>query len=139
MPTSLMQVQQPNTAVTNSNCDDAQSYCGLRGGLYPDRRAMGFPFDRMPRANVTTLAQFLTSNMFVQNTVIRFTNRTVPSTRRTNTNTAGTTNPNTSGGTSNQSSQSNQRPQSGSGNRGQSTSTSNNRNRTCEYQNTRSY
>ncbi|KAK7595536.1 hypothetical protein V9T40_013361 [Parthenolecanium corni] len=127
-------VQQPNTAVTNSTCDDAQSYCGLRGGLYPDRRAMGFPFDRMPRTGVTTLTQFLTSNMFVQNTVIRFTNRTVPSTRRTNTNTtSGTVNPNTTGGNTNQSNQSNQRPQqsqSGSGNRGQNTNTSNNR-RNC--------
>ncbi|XP_053674090.1 uncharacterized protein LOC128724390 [Anopheles nili] len=28
------------------DCNDSHSYCGLRDQLYPDRRAMGFPFDR---------------------------------------------------------------------------------------------
>lgn len=71
-----MQQQNGNSA-GNAGCDDAQSYCGLRGGLYPDRRAMGFPFDRLPRVNVNTLTQFLTPNMRVQDTTIRFTDRTV--------------------------------------------------------------
>lgn len=30
-------------------CDDASSYCGVRDSKYPDKRAMGFPFDRQPR------------------------------------------------------------------------------------------
>ncbi|XP_055859251.1 phenoloxidase 2-like [Episyrphus balteatus] len=30
----------------DSVCGDAQSFCGLRDKLYPDKRAMGFPFDR---------------------------------------------------------------------------------------------
>lgn len=44
-------------------CDDASSYCGVRDRRYPDRRAMGFPFDRNARAGVNTLQQFLSSNM----------------------------------------------------------------------------
>ncbi|XP_016984437.1 phenoloxidase 3-like [Drosophila rhopaloa] len=44
-------------------CSDAASYCGIRDRLYPDRKAMGYPFDRVPRATATTLNQFLTSNM----------------------------------------------------------------------------
>lgn len=38
---------------------------------------MGYPFDRAPRLGVNTVAQFLTSNMFIQNTTIRFSNRIV--------------------------------------------------------------
>ena len=30
-------------------CDDAVSFCGLKDQKYPDRRNMGFPFDRQPR------------------------------------------------------------------------------------------
>lgn len=58
-------------------CNDAESYCGLRNLKYPDRRSMGYPFDRMPRTGVTTLAQFLTPNMRVQDCVIKFNDRTV--------------------------------------------------------------
>lgn len=29
--------------------DDAASYCGVKDSKYPDRRPMGFPFDRPPR------------------------------------------------------------------------------------------
>lgn len=32
-------------------CLDAVSYCGAKDQLYPDRRAMGFPFDRRIEAN----------------------------------------------------------------------------------------
>lgn len=28
-------------------CNDAASYCGVRDRLYPDLRAMGYPFDRL--------------------------------------------------------------------------------------------
>lgn len=46
-------------------CSQASSFCGLRDRLYPDRRAMGFPFDRLPRQGADSLQQFLTPNMNV--------------------------------------------------------------------------
>ncbi|KAF6200526.1 hypothetical protein GE061_004969 [Apolygus lucorum] len=55
-------------------CADAASYCGVRDSLYPDKRSMGYPFDRQPRPGVQTLRQFLTPNMYVQNVKIKFTN-----------------------------------------------------------------
>lgn len=61
----------------SGTCNDAYSFCGLKDRLYPDRRSMGFPFDRMPREGVRTLQQFLTSNMRVQDVVIHHENRTV--------------------------------------------------------------
>ena len=36
---------------------------------------MGYPFDRLPRAGVTSLATFLTPNMRVQEVKIVFDNR----------------------------------------------------------------
>ncbi|KAK5638831.1 hypothetical protein RI129_013126 [Pyrocoelia pectoralis] len=62
---------------TNVPCNDASSYCGIKDKLYPDRRSMGYPFDRAPRDGVSTLQQFLTPNMRVQPVTIRFTNRTL--------------------------------------------------------------
>ncbi|XP_074031041.1 phenoloxidase 1 isoform X2 [Leptinotarsa decemlineata] len=59
-------------------CNDAGSYCGIKDKLYPDRRSMGYPFDRQPRNGVDTLQQFLTPNMRVQDVSIRFSNRTEP-------------------------------------------------------------
>lgn len=38
---------------------------------------MGFPFDRVPRTEVTTLRQFLTPNMGVQDITIRYADRIV--------------------------------------------------------------
>ncbi|KAF7284741.1 hypothetical protein GWI33_021611 [Rhynchophorus ferrugineus] len=61
---------------TSGTCNDAYSYCGVKDKLYPDRRSMGYPFDRMPRDGVDTLQQFLTSNMRVQDVAIQFENRT---------------------------------------------------------------
>lgn len=58
-------------------CNDAAIYCGIRDKLYPDRRSMGYPFDRMPRDGVDTLQQFLTPNMRVQDVRIQFFDRTV--------------------------------------------------------------
>ena len=58
-------------------CNDAGSYCGIKDKLYPDRRSMGYPFDRMPRTGVDTLQQFLTPNMRVQDVTVKFSNRTV--------------------------------------------------------------
>lgn len=39
---------------------------------------MGYPFDRNPRSGVSTLAQFLTSNMAALNVTIKYNNRIVP-------------------------------------------------------------
>ncbi|XP_065368855.1 phenoloxidase 2-like [Calliphora vicina] len=58
-------------------CIDASSYCGVQDRLYPDRRAMGFPFDRLPRKDVDHLENFLTPNMFIADVVIRHEDRTV--------------------------------------------------------------
>ncbi|KAF7269759.1 hypothetical protein GWI33_017215 [Rhynchophorus ferrugineus] len=57
-------------------CSDALSYCGIKDKLYPDRRSMGYPFDRMPRDGVETLQQFLTPNMRVQDVNLLFENKT---------------------------------------------------------------
>lgn len=58
--------------IRNVECGDAHSFCGLQDQLYPDRRPMGFPFDRP--FDVSTLDEFvdLHSNMFVQDVNIRF-------------------------------------------------------------------
>lgn len=58
-------------------CSDSSSYCGIKDRLYPDRRSMGYPFDREPRNGVNTLQEFLTPNMAIQNVNIRFSDRTV--------------------------------------------------------------
>lgn len=59
------------------SCSDAASYCGVRDRLYPDRRPMGYPFDRLPRQGVDSLSNFLTPNMSIVDVVIRHNNRTV--------------------------------------------------------------
>jgi len=51
-------------------CSDAASYCGIRDRLYPDRRHMGYPFDRFGRQGADFLASFLTPNMRTQEVVI---------------------------------------------------------------------
>ncbi|XP_060806767.1 phenoloxidase subunit 1-like [Amyelois transitella] len=53
------------------SCNDAASYCGLRDRKYPDKRAMGFPFDRPASAN--KLSDFLRPNMAVRECSISFT------------------------------------------------------------------
>lgn len=58
-------------------CNDAASFCGVRDRLYPDRRSMGFPFDRLARQGVDRLQQFLTPNMATAQVTIRHTDRTV--------------------------------------------------------------
>ncbi|XP_030368851.1 uncharacterized protein LOC115619960 [Scaptodrosophila lebanonensis] len=58
-------------------CSDAASYCGVRDRLYPDRQAMGFPFDRLPRAGADRLVNFLTPNMSIVDVTIRHDNRVV--------------------------------------------------------------
>ncbi|XP_068623413.1 phenoloxidase subunit 1-like [Battus philenor] len=59
-------------------CNDAASYCGIRDRLYPDRQAMGYPFDRPGRPEVTTLDDFLLPNMTVTNCTIRFRDEVKP-------------------------------------------------------------
>lgn len=44
-------------------CNDAASFCGVRDRLYPDKRSMGYPFDRLARTGVDRIQQFLTPNM----------------------------------------------------------------------------
>ncbi|KAE8748082.1 Prophenoloxidase, partial [Frankliniella occidentalis] len=59
--------------VLEGSCLDAPSLCGVFAGRYPDRRPMGFPFDRRPAGDrVDTLRSFLTPNMFVQRVMVRF-------------------------------------------------------------------
>jgi hypothetical protein len=53
-------------------CRDGVSFCGLRDLKYPDARAMGFPFDRIPRVGVNSLNDFLTPNMSLQQITVRF-------------------------------------------------------------------
>jgi tyrosinase len=60
----------------SGTCNDAASYCGVRDRLYPDKRAMGFPFDRLPRDNSDRLSSFLTPNMAVQDCGIVHSNTT---------------------------------------------------------------
>lgn len=59
------------------SCNDAASYCGIRDRMYPDRKPMGYPFDRLPRSGAETLATFLTPNMRSQDIRIVHTDRTV--------------------------------------------------------------
>ncbi|XP_038106639.1 phenoloxidase 2 [Culex quinquefasciatus] len=63
----------------NANCSDSHSFCGLRDRLYPDRRAMGYPFDRNAPAAVRTLQDFTraNSNMAVTDVNVRFTNTVI--------------------------------------------------------------
>ncbi|XP_058464518.1 phenoloxidase 1-like [Malaya genurostris] len=63
----------------NVDCNDAHSFCGLRDKLYPDKRTMGFPFERTTPATVTTLADFIGSNtnMATNNCQIRFKNTVI--------------------------------------------------------------
>ncbi|XP_063368668.1 phenoloxidase subunit 1-like [Cydia amplana] len=56
------------------SCNDAASYCGIRDRKYPDKRAMGFPFDRPNPAS--SLSDFLQPNMAVQQCRIKFTDAT---------------------------------------------------------------
>lgn len=77
-----MLLQNPLPANAPQNlCTNAASYCGINGQIYPDRRAMGYPFDRLPRNGAVTLQTFLTPNMGVQDVTIQFTDRTVDNNR----------------------------------------------------------
>lgn len=73
----LDRVDQPES---NNECNDAASFCGLKDQKYPDRRPMGFPFDRPFEANRLIDFKNLGSNMAIGDCVIKFTNALVPRT-----------------------------------------------------------
>lgn len=54
-------------------CSDASSYCGVRDRLYPDKKPMGYPFDRLPRSGTDRLVNFVTPNMSVVDVTIQHT------------------------------------------------------------------
>lgn len=58
-------------------CADSSSFCGLKDQLYPDKRSMGFPFDRT--LNGDDLQTFVETyeNMSMSNIVIKFTDTIV--------------------------------------------------------------
>nr|CCA94927.1 hemocyanin subunit f [Mastigoproctus giganteus] len=51
-------------------CHDAFSYCGVKDQKYPDKKPMGFPFDRVIKAR--SIAQFKTHNMSFTDVTIQF-------------------------------------------------------------------
>ncbi|XP_065092363.1 phenoloxidase 8-like [Ochlerotatus camptorhynchus] len=61
------------------DCNDSHSYCGLRDQFYPDRRTMGFPFDRVVPKEINHMEDFARSFSNMKRTVveIRFTNTTI--------------------------------------------------------------
>jgi len=54
----------------HASCTDAVSYCGAKDQKYPDKKAMGFPFDRVIKAR--TIAEFSSPNMKFQDVKIQF-------------------------------------------------------------------
>lgn len=58
-------------------CTEAASYCGIRDRQYPDRKSMGYPFDRVGRQGANNLSSFLTPNMQAQEISIVFNDRVV--------------------------------------------------------------
>ncbi|XP_055603339.1 phenoloxidase 8-like [Uranotaenia lowii] len=61
------------------DCNDSHSFCGLRDRLYPDKRTMGFPFERSTPNTVRTVKDFIgsNSNMGTAEFNIRFTNTVI--------------------------------------------------------------
>lgn len=75
----FQQVDDPNAGIKLS-CVEASTFCGLKDRLYPDRRSMGFPFDR-PSSTATSIEDMLTPNMGLQDITIRFQNIVEPNPR----------------------------------------------------------
>ena len=61
---------QPEGANVKTICADAVSYCGAKDQKYPDKKPMGFPFDRHMYARST--AELLTDNMGIADVKIKF-------------------------------------------------------------------
>nr|CAA34643.1 hemocyanin e [Aphonopelma sp.]CAA34772.1 unnamed protein product [Aphonopelma sp.] len=55
----------------NAECVDAVSYCGAKDQKYPDKKPMGFPFDRVIEG--LTLEEFLTPSMSCTDVRIKYT------------------------------------------------------------------
>ncbi|KAG8238622.1 hypothetical protein J437_LFUL018540 [Ladona fulva] len=66
------------SAPGQGTCAESSSFCGIRDKKYPDKRSMGFPFDRVARTGVDTLQQFLTPNMAVIDVNIKFSSKVEP-------------------------------------------------------------
>ncbi|XP_021182404.1 phenoloxidase 1 [Helicoverpa armigera] len=79
----LDSVEQPDGS--QLSCVEASSFCGLKDRKYPDRRAMGFPFDR-PSSTATNIEDFILPNMGLQDITIRLSNTTEPNPRNPRTN-----------------------------------------------------
>lgn len=60
---------------SQSNCVEASSFCGLRDRLYPDKRPMGYPFDR-PSQTADNIQDFILPNMSLTDITIRLQNVT---------------------------------------------------------------
>lgn len=56
-------------------CKEASSFCGLKDRLYPDKRAMGYPFDR-PSDTAANIEDFILPNMALVEITIRLQNTT---------------------------------------------------------------
>ena len=66
-PTLLLEGADSSTKV----CRNAASYCGVLDEKYPDKRPMGFPFDRPPDKKTTTLTKFIEKSPNITTTEIR--------------------------------------------------------------------
>ncbi|GIY15233.1 hypothetical protein CDAR_35001, partial [Caerostris darwini] len=60
----------PEGANVKTICSDAVSYCGAKDQKYPDKKPMGFPFDRPLLANVAS--RLPTENSCITDIKIKF-------------------------------------------------------------------
>lgn len=58
-------------------CADSSSFCGLKDKKYPDKRAMGYPFDRRLLADNLNSMVSNFSNMKIAEVTIKFSNKVV--------------------------------------------------------------
>lgn len=70
----LDRVNQPDL---KNPCNDAASFCGLKDQKYPDKRAMGFPFDRPYKVAALSDFKNLGTNMAIGECEIKFTNAVI--------------------------------------------------------------
>lgn len=76
MATNWKEDQIKSTVSGSKICRDAASYCGVLDDQYPDKKPMGFPFDRPPVKEITTLEEFAeqSQNMMMTKVAIQFKN-----------------------------------------------------------------
>nr|CCC55880.1 putative polyxenus lagurus prophenoloxidase [Polyxenus lagurus] len=72
--------QDKVNGATKQKCCDPTSYCGAKNQLYPDKKSMGFPFDRPASAATRSLGDFLRdkSNMLTTDVVLVHTGQIIP-------------------------------------------------------------